>query len=90
LANLNDDYDYDDGDDDVENDLKSMISMHLLMTLLYWYYVMVQYCQTEVVLNLWLMLNFVVVVGFGVGQNDDGIPNEIVIFLLVYPNKMQD
>jgi hypothetical protein len=90
LANLNDDYDYDDGDDDVENDLKSMISMHLLMTLLYCYYVMVQYCQTEVVLNLWLMLNFGVVVGFGVGQNDDGIPNEIVIFLLVYPNKMQD
>jgi hypothetical protein len=59
---------YDD-DGDVKIDLKSMvygdysmISIHLWMQHLYCYYVMVQYCPIEVVLNLLLMRNSIVVV----------------------------
>jgi hypothetical protein len=86
---------YDDDDVDVKIDLKSMvyddysmISMHLLMKHQYCYYVMVQYCQIEVVLNLLLMKNLIVVVFVVVvDQDDDDILNEILIFLLIYPNK---
>jgi hypothetical protein len=49
---------------------------------------MVQDCQIEDVLNLLLMMNLIVVVV--VDQNDDDNPNEIVIFLLIYPKKIQD